>query len=192
MRLRKAFALWVGALLSPFASSAIAQSPAPRPDAPPTAPASHGNTRERGLDGNYDEQNPFARILRGELAYEKVYEDAHTLAFIPLRMRTRGHTLVIPKAKARNITQIDPADLAHVMATVQKVARAQAAVLGAKGITLVQNNGEYGDQSVFHLHVHVIPRYPGIDMQPPVGPDDPIEQRHEVAQELAAFFATNR
>ena len=192
MRLRKVFALWVGALLSPFASSAIAQSPAPRSDSPPAAPASHGRTRERGLDGNYDEQNPFARMLRGELSCEKVYEDAHTLAFIPLRMRTRGHVLVIPKAKARNITQIDPADMAHVMATVQKIARAQAQVLGAKGITLVQNNGEVGDQSVFHLHVHVIPRYPGAEMGPAIGPDDSIEARREVARELAAFFAADR
>jgi histidine triad (HIT) family protein len=115
----------------------------------------------------YDSNNIFARILRDELPCYKVYEDAHTLAFLDIMPRATGHTLVIPKAPARNILDIDATALGHVMATAQKVARAAMQVFAADGITVQQFNEPAGGQVVFHLHVHVIPRREGVSLKPP-------------------------
>src|SRR3569832_1732221 len=110
----------------------------------------------------YDPQNPFAKILRGEFPCYKVYEDDHTLAFLDIMPRAPGHTLVIPKAPARNLLDVSPEDLAHVHQVAQKIAKAAMSVLGADGITIQQFNESAGGQVVFHLHVHVIPRGPGV------------------------------
>lgn len=112
------------------------------------------------LAAAYDEQNPFARIRRGELPAYKVYEDADVLAFMDRAPMEPGHVLVISKtSKARNILEMDPADLARVMAVVQRVGRAEVEALGLEGFMIIQNNGV--GQSVPHLHVHVIPRVAG-------------------------------
>lgn len=112
------------------------------------------------LAGAYDEQNPFARILRGELPAYKVYEDADVLAFMDQAPMEPGHVLVISKtSKARNILEMDPTDLAKVMTVVQRVGRAEVQALGLEGFMVIQNNGV--GQSVPHLHVHVIPRIAG-------------------------------
>jgi histidine triad (HIT) family protein len=118
---------------------------------------------------DYDDQNIFARILRGEMPCHKVYEDDATLAFVDIMPRADGHTLVLPKAPARNVLDADPADLAAVMATAQKIARAQLQAFGANGITILQFNESAGGQVVFHLHVHVIPRHEGVPMRAPHG-----------------------
>lgn len=108
----------------------------------------------------YDENNPFAKILRGELPAYKVYEDADVLAFMDRAPMEPGHVLVISKtSKARNILEMAPADLAKVMAVVQRVGRAEVEALGLQGFMVIQNNGV--GQSVPHLHVHVIPRIAG-------------------------------
>ena len=78
-----------------------------------------------------------------------------------------GHTLVIPKAPARNILDVAPDDLAHVMAIAQKIAQTALKVFGADGITVQQFNEPAGGQVVFHLHVHVIPRREGVQLKPP-------------------------
>src|SRR6187455_446623 len=115
----------------------------------------------------YDPNNIFAKILRGELPCYKVYEDERAIAFLDIMPRAPGHTLVLPKAPARNLLDVDAADLAHVMMVAQKIAKAQLAVFGADGITIQQFNESAGGQVVFHLHVHVIPRKTGDAMKPP-------------------------
>jgi histidine triad (HIT) family protein len=115
----------------------------------------------------YDPNNIFAKILRGELPCHKVYEDDKALAFLDIMPRAPGHTLVLPKSPARNLLDVDPADLAHVMQVAQKIAKAQMKVFEADGITIQQFNESAGGQVVFHLHVHVIPRHEGGPMKPP-------------------------
>lgn len=112
------------------------------------------------LKGAYDEANPFARILRGELVAPKVYEDDQVLAFMDHAPAEPGHVLVISKtSKARNILEISPQDLSRLMAVAARVGQAQVDGLGVDGFTIVQNNGV--GQSVPHLHIHVIPRLAG-------------------------------
>jgi diadenosine tetraphosphate (Ap4A) HIT family hydrolase/acetyl esterase/lipase len=112
------------------------------------------------LKGAYDEGNVFARIIRGELPSYKVYEDADVLAFMDRAPLEPGHVLVISKtSKARNLLEMDPKDIARVMAVVQKVGQAEVDALGLEGFLVLQNNGV--GQSVPHLHVHVIPRVAG-------------------------------
>jgi len=115
----------------------------------------------------YDTNNIFAKILRGELPCHKVYEDDHVLAFLDIMPRAPGHALVLPKAPARNLLDVSPEDLAHVMRVTQKVARAAVKAFGADGITVQQFNESAGGQVVFHLHVHVVPREAGVAMKPP-------------------------
>jgi histidine triad (HIT) family protein len=116
---------------------------------------------------NYDPNNIFAKILRGELPAYKVYEDDRTFAFLDIMPRTPGHTLVIPKGKARNIIDIEPDDFAHLMKVTQKIARAAMTVFAADGLTIQQFNEPAGGQVVFHLHVHVMPRKNGVALKPP-------------------------
>ena len=116
---------------------------------------------------SYDPNNLFAKILRGELPAHKVYEDAKAFAFLDIMPRAPGHTLVIPKAPARNILDVEPDDLAHVIKVTQTIARAAVTAFAADGITLQQFNEPAGGQVVFHLHFHVIPRKIGIALKPP-------------------------
>jgi len=88
-------------------------------------------------------------------------EDADALAFLPLAPATEGHTLVIPKRHSRNLFDVPVPDLERVIAMVKAVAERQRARLGCAGVSLFQANEPAGFQTVFHLHVHVVPRYPG-------------------------------
>lgn len=105
----------------------------------------------------YDEQNIFARILRGELPAIKVYEDDQVLAFMDIMPQADGHTLVIPKTPA--VTLLDlPADAAaYTIQVVQKVAKAIEVGLDAQGIVLIQLSGAAAGQTVPHVHFHLIP-----------------------------------
>ncbi|GAA4534084.1 HIT family protein [Chelativorans composti] len=114
----------------------------------------------------YDENNPFAKILRGELPSHKVYEDEHTYAFMDIMPRTDGHCLVIPKKPSRNLLDAEPETLARVMATVQKIARAAMNAFDADGLVIDQYNEAPAGQTVFHLHFHVLPRYEGVPLRP--------------------------
>ncbi len=116
---------------------------------------------------SYDTDNIFARILRGDLPCHKVYEDAETFAFLDIMPRSDGHLLVIPKTPARNLLDASPAQMAAVMATVQKLSRAAMQAFGADGITLQQFNEAAGGQEVYHLHFHVLPRKEGDNLRPP-------------------------
>jgi histidine triad (HIT) family protein len=135
---------------------------------------------------SYDQNNIFAKILRGELPSHKVYEDDKALAFLDIMPRAPGHTLVLPKSPARNLLDVDPVDLAHVMQVTQKIAQASMKVFGADGITIQQFNESAGGQVVFHLHVHVIPRHEGVAMKPPASVKAEPSELSDQALKLAA------
>lgn len=117
----------------------------------------------------YDDQNIFAKIMRGELPSHKVYEDDKTVVIMDIMPRGDGHVLVIPKASSRNILDIAQEDLNAVMATVQKMAHAVIKAFGADGTTIQQFSEPAGGQVVFHTHVHIIPRFDGVKMKPHTG-----------------------
>src|SRR3979490_2141014 len=137
----------------------------------------------------YDQNNIFAKILRGELPCYKVYEDDKALAFLDIMPRAPGHALVLPKAPARNILDVAPDDLALVMKVGQKIAKGSVAVFGRDGVTLEQFSESAGGQVVFHLHVHVIPRKEGIALKPPASVKEAPEVLKEQAAKLAAALA---
>jgi len=138
---------------------------------------------------SYDPNNIFAKILRGELPCYKVYEDDKALAFLDIMPRAPGHTLVLPKAPARNILDISPDDLAHVAKVTQKLAKATVKAFGADGVTVQQFNEGSGGQVVFHLHVHIVPRTAGVPMKPPASDKEKPEVLAEQAKKLAAAIA---
>ena len=136
----------------------------------------------------YDPSNIFAKILRGEIPCHKVYEDDRALAFLDIMPRAPGHTLVIPKAPARSILDVQADDLAHVMKVAQRIAKVSVDVFGADGITLQQFSESAGGQVVFHLHVHVIPRKEGIALKPPASvKETPDVLKAQAAKLLAAM-----
>ena len=108
----------------------------------------------------YDDANIFARILRGEIPSQRVYEDAETVAFMDVMPQGPGHLLVVPKAPSRNLLDADPAVLARLIPVVQKLARAAKTAFAADGVTVMQFNEPASGQTVFHLHFHIIPGLP--------------------------------
>ena len=117
----------------------------------------------------YDPYNIFAKILRGEIPCHKIYEDEHTLAFMDVMPEVDGHCLVIPKKPSRGLLDADPATLGHLMVTVQKVSTAAKAAMHADGLKIRQYNEEAGGQTVFHLHVHILPMKAGEGLKPHSG-----------------------
>jgi histidine triad (HIT) family protein len=115
----------------------------------------------------YDDQNIFAKILRGEIPNFTVFEDEHTLCLMDIMPRTRGHCLVIPKTPCRNLLDAAPEQLAACVATAQKVAAACKVAFEADGITLWQFSEAAGGQEVFHLHFHIHPRHEGVPITGP-------------------------
>jgi histidine triad (HIT) family protein len=134
----------------------------------------------------YDPQNPFAKILRGEFPCYKVYENDHVLAFLDIMPRCPGHTLVIPKAPARNILDIWPEDFAHVARATHKIAAASMQAFKADGITVQQFNEPAGGQVVFHLHMHVMPRHNGVALLPAASKKEDGKVLEENAAKLIA------
>jgi len=114
----------------------------------------------------YDDQNIFAKILRGEIPCVKVYEDARTLAFMDVMPESDGHVLVVPKEPAENVLDLSAGGMAAMMATTQKIAKAVDKALAPDGILLKQYNGAAAGQSVFHIHFHIVPRWDGVAMAP--------------------------
>ncbi|UTW08675.1 HIT family protein [Pseudomonas benzenivorans] len=114
------------------------------------------------LYGDYDPQNIFAQIIRGEAPCYKLYEDDEVLAFLDLFPQSPGHSLVIPKrAAARNLLEIDPDSLGPLMRATQRLAKVLVEELQPDGVQVAQFNGAPAGQTVFHLHMHVIPRFAG-------------------------------
>ncbi|MBI1188711.1 MAG: HIT domain-containing protein [Alphaproteobacteria bacterium] len=114
------------------------------------------------LHGVYDDDNIFAKILRGEAPCAKVFEDDVALAMMDLFPQSRGHTLVLPKGvRARNFLDF-PSDLVGpYLQRVQRIAAAVASALNPDGVQVMQFNGAPAGQTIFHLHFHVIPRWEG-------------------------------
>ena len=134
----------------------------------------------------YDTNNVFAKILRGEFPCFKVYEDEHVLAFLDIMPRAPGHTLVIPKALARNILDIDIEDYLHVARATHKIAAAAKKAFNADGLTIQQFNETAGGQVVFHLHVHVMPRQVGVALLPPASRKEDVKVLEQNATKLVA------
>jgi histidine triad (HIT) family protein len=134
----------------------------------------------------YDPNNIFAKILRGEFPCHKVYEDDHVMAFLDIMPRTPGHTLVIPKAPARNILDIEVEDYLHVCRATHRIAAAAKQAFNADGLTIQQFNEASGGQVVFHLHVHVMPRHDGIALLPPASRREDVKILEDNATKLIA------
>ena len=113
------------------------------------------------LDGAYEDDNIFAKILRGDLPCTKIYEDDEVLSFLDLFPQTKGHALDIPKHAARNFFDVDTEVLKTLIARTQMVARAVRAALQPDGVRIMQFNGAPAGQTVFHIHMHILPMYEG-------------------------------
>jgi histidine triad (HIT) family protein len=117
------------------------------------------------LDGAYDADNIFAKIVRGDMPAAKVFEDHDTLAFMDVFPQAKGHTLVIHKqAAARNLLEIEPEPLQTLILTVQRVTRAVRAALNPDAVMVSQFNGAASGQTIYHLHFHIIPRWQGVPL----------------------------
>ena len=140
------------------------------------------------MPDNYDPNNIFARILRGELPCVRVFEDEHTLAFMDAMPQVDGHVLVVPKEAAATLFELSPQALAAVMRTTQRVARAVRTGMAAPGVMLAQLNGSAAGQTVPHFHFHVIPRHGGEVMRPhAVKPEAPEKLQAFATRIIAAL-----
>ena len=118
------------------------------------------------LHGTYDDNNLFAKILRGEIPAVKVFEDEEVLAFMDLFPQSRGHLLIVPKnVKARNFLELPAERVAPLMARVHKLAQAATKALKPDGVVITQFNGAPAGQTIFHLHFHIIPRWEGVGLK---------------------------
>ncbi len=117
----------------------------------------------------YDQGNVFAKILRGEIPCHKVHEDAEAIVFMDVMPQATGHALVVPKAASRNLLDADPAVLARLAPLVQRVAVAAKTAFAADGVRILQFNEPAAGQTVFHLHIHVIPMHDGVALKPHTG-----------------------
>ena len=134
----------------------------------------------------YDDTNIFARILRGEIPSQKVYEDEHVLAIMDVMPQADGHVLVIPKKASRNLLDADPSVLGTAMAVAQKISNASMKAFNADGIMLIQYNEAPAGQSVFHLHFHIIPRHEGVALR---GHSGKMEDGNVIAENAAKIRA---
>jgi histidine triad (HIT) family protein len=128
----------------------------------------------------------FCKIVAGEIPSERVDEDERTVAFMDINPATRGHALVIPRRHAANLLEIDAEDLAATVAAAQRLARTATERLGADGVNLLNSCGPAAWQTVFHFHIHVIPRYEGDPLKLPWAPSP------GDAEEIAAAAAQLR
>lgn len=128
----------------------------------------------------YEPNNVFAKILSGEIPSHKIYEDEHALVIMDAMPQAPGHALVIPRAPSRNLLDADPEVLARLLPLVQRMARAVEAAFAADGVTILQFNEPAGGQTVFHLHIHVVPRHDGVALKP-----------HGAKMESGAVLAAN-
>ncbi len=116
------------------------------------------------LHGEYDPDNIFAKIIRGEIPCAKVYEDEHVISFMDAFPQAQGHTLVVPKSPVRNLLELTEEDAAAAIIRAKRIAAAVETALKPDGIIFTQFNGAPAGQSVFHIHFHIIPRHDGTAM----------------------------
>lgn len=127
----------------------------------------------------------FCKIVNGDIPSAKVYEDEKVLAFIDISQVTKGHTLIIPKAHQENIFELEPEIGAHLFSVVPKIANAIKKQFNPLGLNIVNNNGEAAGQTVFHYHIHLIPRYGEGDGFGAVWKDHSSQYKPEELQEIA-------
>ncbi len=119
-----------------------------------------------------DQDCIFCKIVAGEIPAQIIDEDERTVAFMDIAPATRGHALVVPRRHARDLLQIEPAELEAVALAAQRVAARMPDRLGAEGVNLLNSCGRAAWQTVFHFHMHVIPRYEGDPLQLPWTPGE--------------------
>ena len=143
------------------------------------------------LDGVYDTNNIFAKILRGEAPSARVFEDDHVLAFMDVFPQSRGHMMVIPKhSQARNLLEVEPEVLGPLILGVQRIARAARAALNPDGIMIAQFNGAPSGQTIYHLHFHIIPRWEGVPLRAHgAGGMADAAELAELAKQIAAMIS---
>ncbi|WP_339747253.1 HIT family protein [uncultured Maricaulis sp.] len=140
------------------------------------------------LDGPYDPDNIFAKILRGELPCVKVYEDESVLAFMDIFPQAPGHVLVVPKEAARNALEMSDDGLAAAMLRVKRIGKAVKAALAPDGIMIAQLNGAPAGQTVFHVHFHIIPRSDGAQLGMHAGGKADMDALTAQAKKIASFL----
>jgi histidine triad (HIT) family protein len=127
----------------------------------------------------------FCKVLAGEIPGERIYEDEHAVAVMDINPWTRGHAVVFPRKHAADLFEIEDGELEHVAVAAKRVAAKMRATLNCDGVNLLQSNGKAAWQTIFHLHVHVIPRYEGDPMQLPARPEPAApEELAKVAEEI--------
>ena len=127
----------------------------------------------------------FCRIISGEIPGQIVQEDERTVAFMDINPAARGHALVVPRRHARDLLEIDPAELEATIVAAQRLAARMPERLGADGVNLLNSCGRAAWQTVFHFHMHVIPRYEGDPLRLPWTPHE--GDPEEIAQAAAAL-----
>lgn len=135
---------------------------------------------------DYDNQNIFAKILRGEIACATIFEDDDCLAFMDVMPQADGHALVIPKTPSRNLLDAEAADLIALIKTTQKIAQAVRKAFNADGMIIKQFNESAAGQTVFHLHFHIIPAYENAALKPHTGEMADATMLHEQAARIRA------
>ncbi|MEL6365863.1 MAG: HIT family protein [Pseudomonadota bacterium] len=143
------------------------------------------------IEGEYDRDNIFAKILRGDAPSVKVHEDEHGLAIMDLFPQSKGHVLVLPKVEARNLFDIEQAALGRLIVSVQKISEAVKKALKPDGVRIMQFNGARAGQTVFHIHFHIIPVYEGVVVGAHASGKqaDPLELEDHAALIRKAIFA---
>lgn len=128
----------------------------------------------------------FCKIIAGEIPSTTVYEDDYTKAILDVNPAARGHVIVLPKAHAANIFEIDDDSLSKAMCVAKKIAAALKAAYNCDGVNILQNNGEAAGQTVFHLHIHVIPRFEGDEVAMGWKPGAMPKDMDKIADEIKA------
>jgi histidine triad (HIT) family protein len=166
-------------LLSLAAWAALAGG-LPQPAGPPEQESPPVPVLSCPLDQAYEQSNPFARILRGELPASRIHEDDQVIVVLPLEWDHPGHALVIPKRPVRSLFDMTLAEMGHALHIARRVGAAQQRALGSTGFTVSQNNGR--NQHVCHVHFHVIPNTPRASQAPvPRGDLDRMVERLRAA-----------
>ena len=127
----------------------------------------------------------FCKIIAGEIPSTRIYEDERTVAFMDINPATRGHVLVVPREHTRDLLTIDPEDLAAVAQAAQKIAKTMPERLSSDGLNLLNSCGRAAWQTVFHFHMHVIPRYAADPLRLPWTPEP--GDRDEIAEAARAL-----
>ncbi len=136
----------------------------------------------------YDDKNIFAKIIRGELPAEKVFENDESLVIMDIMPRSEGHMLVLTKTSCRNILDANVSQLNSCIQLVQRMSRAAIEAFAADGVTIQQFNETAGGQEVFHIHFHVLPRFNGVPLRPPGKMEDAAVLREHCKKIIAVLY----